>query len=57
MAKVIRCKDAGMQCDWVGMADTEEEVLKKAGEHLKQVHNTEMTPEVMAKARSIIHDE
>jgi predicted small metal-binding protein len=57
MAKVIRCKDTGMDCNWVGRADTEEELFKKAAQHLKEAHNVEPSPEMMETARKLVHDE
>jgi predicted small metal-binding protein len=57
MAKVLSCKDTGSDCDWVGRADTEEQLLKIAGQHVKDVHKMEFTPEMIEKARSVVHDE
>lgn len=39
MGKVLRCKDIGVDCDFVARGKTEEEVLKKASEHAKKDHN------------------
>jgi predicted small metal-binding protein len=33
MAKVLRCRDLGVDCDFVASGKTKEEVLKKAAEH------------------------
>jgi predicted small metal-binding protein len=58
MAKVLKCKDVGMDCDFVARAETEEEVLKLAGEHAGPAHGmTEMSDEVLAQVRAAIHDE
>ena len=58
MAKVLKCKDVGMDCDFVARADTEEEVLKLAAEHAAPAHGmTEMSDDVIAKVRAAIHDE
>ena len=58
MTKVLRCKDAGVDCDWVGCGETEEEVLKQAAEHAKKDHGfEEFPPELIEKARSMIRDE
>ena len=58
MAKVLKCKDVGMDCDFVARAETEEEVLKLAGEHAGTTHAmTDMSDEVLAKVRAAIHDE
>ena len=39
MAKVLRCRDVGMDCDFVAQADTEEEILQRAAVHACMVHN------------------
>ena len=58
MAKVLRCRDLGFDCDGVCRAETEEEILKQAAEHAKTVHNiNELPEEVVAKARAAIQDE
>lgn len=39
MTKTLACKDTGMtQCPYVARAENEEDVLKDAGIHAKQVH-------------------
>jgi predicted small metal-binding protein len=58
MAKVLRCKDVGFDCEGVVRADTEEEVLQQAAEHAQTVHNLkELTEDVVEKVRAAIHDE
>jgi len=58
MAKVLRCRDVGFDCDGVIRAETEEEILKKAAEHAQAVHNlTEISEEVVEKVRTAIRDE
>ncbi|MEJ2420336.1 MAG: DUF1059 domain-containing protein [Acidobacteriota bacterium] len=58
MAKVIRCKDAGYDCDAVIRGATEDEALTKAAAHAKEFHGLEeVTPEVAEKVRGIIRDE
>ena len=58
MAKVIRCRDVGMDCDFEARAETEEEVLTKVAEHAGTTHNmTEITEEVLAKVLAAIQDE
>ena len=39
MAKVLRCKDVGMDCDFEARAESEEEVLKQAAEHAAATHD------------------
>jgi predicted small metal-binding protein len=55
--KDFHCRDAGMNCDWVGTGTSTEEVLKKAGEHAHRVHQLTLTPELADRVRSLIHDE
>ena len=58
MAKVLRCRDVGMDCDFVARADSEEELLKKAAEHAATTHDMKEIPEaVLAKVRAAIRNE
>jgi predicted small metal-binding protein len=58
MAKVLRCRDVGMDCDFVARGNTEDEILKKAAEHARTSHNmNEIPPELLSKVRSVIRDE
>jgi predicted small metal-binding protein len=58
MAKVVRCRDIGFDCQGVVRAETEEEVLAQAAQHAKMVHNLqEITPEIANAVRSAIRDE
>jgi predicted small metal-binding protein len=55
MAKQLRCRDVGLDCDFETRAGTEDEVLQKASEHARSAHQiTEMPPELAAKVRSAI---
>jgi predicted small metal-binding protein len=50
MARLLRCRDVGMDCDFEVRAEPEEEILQRAAEHLQTVHNlNEIPPEVVAK--------
>jgi predicted small metal-binding protein len=58
MAKVLSCRDMGVDCGWSARADTVEEVMAKAAVHAKEHHGiTEITPELEAKAKAAIKDE
>jgi predicted small metal-binding protein len=58
MSKVLKCRDVGMDCDFVARGETEEEILKQAAKHAGKTHGmTEMSAEVIAKVRSAIRDE
>jgi predicted small metal-binding protein len=55
MAKELRCRDIGMNCDFAARGNTEEEVLQQASAHARSAHQiTEMPPELAAKARTAI---
>ena len=58
MAKVLRCRDVGMDCDFVARADSEDEILKKAAEHAAVTHGMKEIPEkILSQVRAAIHDE
>ena len=58
MAKVVRCRDVGFDCDGVVKAETEEEALKQVAAHAKAVHNIEAVPaEVVEKVKKVMRDE
>jgi predicted small metal-binding protein len=58
MAKILRCKDVGIDCDFEVRATTEEEIMQRAVEHAQTMHGMrEIPPEVVAKVRAAIHDE
>lgn len=58
MAKILRCKDVGMDCDFEARAETEEEVLKQAAEHAAAAHDMQEIPQdVLAKVRAAIRNE
>ncbi|MGH8059723.1 MAG: DUF1059 domain-containing protein [Candidatus Entotheonellia bacterium] len=55
MAKMLRCQDVGMACDFEVRANSEEEILQKAAEHARAVHQKQAIPEeVVRKVREAI---
>jgi predicted small metal-binding protein len=55
--KSLRCRDAGFDCGTVIQGDTDEEIMRKAGEHATKVHNmkeSDMTPDLQQKLRGLI---
>lgn len=53
--KVIRCSDAGFDCDAVFRSESEEELMAQVAAHAKEAHNlTEITDEVVQKVKSIM---
>jgi predicted small metal-binding protein len=58
MTKVLKCGDVVPGCNFEIRGNSEGEVLKKADDHAKTAHNMQnMSPEVLSKVRSAIHDE
>lgn len=55
MAKELRCRDVGMNCDFQARGDSEEDVLRQASAHARTAHQiTDMPPELAAKVRAAI---
>lgn len=40
VVKTLLCRDTGVECDWRGNGDSEDEVLKAFSEHSVEVHRT-----------------
>jgi predicted small metal-binding protein len=58
MAKVVRCRDVGFDCDGVVRAETEDEVLNQVAVHARVAHNLEtVSAAVIATVRQVMHDE
>jgi predicted small metal-binding protein len=54
--KTLKCKDVGVDCDFVASGKSEEEVLKKAAEHAKKEHNIKrVTKDYKESWRTHIH--
>ncbi len=57
MTKSISCADAGKDCSWSATAESEEELMGKVAEHVKQDHKEiELTPENIASIKSLIKE-
>lgn len=57
MAKSIKCKDVGMDCDFHVTGETIEDVLRKAAEHAKDAHGIDtFPPELAKKVKAAIQD-
>lgn len=58
MAKVLTCREVGMDCDFVARGNSEEEILAQAAVHAQKDHGfTDIPPEVLEKVKASIHDE
>jgi len=60
MAKVLRCRDLGMNCPKEIRAESEEELLKLAAEHAEKDHGMPIStipPSVLAMVKAAIKNE
>jgi predicted small metal-binding protein len=60
MAKVLRCRDLGMNCMKEIRGDTEEDVLKLAAQHAEEDHGiaaASIPPEIQEMVKAAIQDE
>jgi predicted small metal-binding protein len=58
MAKIVRCREVGVDCDFEARGATEQEVLDKAAEHGRTAHGIEvLPPELVEKVRAAIREE
>jgi predicted small metal-binding protein len=58
MAKLLKCKDVGLDCDFVAHGRTEDEVLKKAAEHARKDHGIKrVTKDYIKSWQKLIHNE
>jgi len=55
--KTLRCRDAGFDCDFEIRAQTVEEVLRLAAQHLSEVHQVEVKAELAQQVDQLIRDE
>ncbi len=57
MDKIIKCRDAGLACDFIICGQTEREVLDKAREHVRILHDMKNpSMEFYNKARAASHE-
>lgn len=60
MAKVLRCRDLGIDCQKEMRAENDDELLKLAAEHAEKDHGISaaaIPPSIMAMVKSAIKDE
>ena len=56
MGKHLECRDLGLDCAFVVDADSVEGILEVAGPHAKEVHNLDVTPELVQAVTGAIKD-
>ena len=58
MAKILACRDVGVDCDFVARGETEEEIFRQCARHGKEAHGMEEIPaDLIAKMRGFIREE
>ena len=58
MAKVIRCRDVGVDCDFEARGETIDEVMQQCAVHARADHGiAEIPPELAAMVQGAIRDE
>jgi predicted small metal-binding protein len=58
MAKMVSCRDVGVDCDFVARGETDQDILKQCAEHARSAHNmTELPPELATKVKAAIRTE
>jgi predicted small metal-binding protein len=58
MAKVINCRDVGIDCDFQARGETEDDVMQQCAEHARNEHGmNEIPPELASKVRAAMRDE
>jgi predicted small metal-binding protein len=57
MAKMISCRDVGVDCDFQAKGETVDEVMQQCAAHAKSAHGfDEIPPELVAKVQSAIRE-
>ena len=55
MARRLRCRDAGFECDHVIRGETQEAVEREAVAHAREAHGVpQVTPELAARVRAAV---
>ena len=58
MAKIVSCRDVGMDCDFVAHGETEQDIMQQCAEHARTAHNMDAIPaDVAERVRGAIRDE
>ena len=58
MAKIARCREVGVDCDFEARGETEQEVLDKCAEHGRTAHGMrELSPQLVEKVGAAIREE
>jgi len=53
----LHCKEVGFDCPGVIHGTTREQVLQQAAAHAREVHGTEVTPEMAVQVATLIREQ
>jgi len=57
MAKILKCRDVGVDCDHVIRGVNEQEIMEKAQQHAAKDHSMPTIPrDLLKRAKAAIHD-
>lgn len=56
MTKLLKCGDLMPGCTFEARGQSEQEILRAAAVHAKEVHGMEATPELVEKVKGAIRD-
>jgi predicted small metal-binding protein len=58
MAKIMKCRTVGLDCDFVARGENDDQVMAQVAEHARKDHAMQTIPqEVAAKVKAAIHEE
>ncbi len=58
MAKVIKCRDVGVDCDFEARGETEQDIMRQCAEHARTAHGmSEIPADLAEKVRAAIRTE
>ncbi len=58
MAKVMKCRAVGLDCDFVARGENDEQIMAQVAEHAKKDHGMQTMPnDVAQKVKASIHEE
>ena len=58
MAKVMKCRAVGLDCDFVARGENDEQIMTQVAEHAKKDHGMQtISQDVAEKVKASIHEE
>ena len=54
--KELKCRDAGFDCEGVIRGESVDDVMAQAGQHAKDAHGVDVTPEMAGQLQGLVRD-